>query len=403
MNVIYEKLETPVKYEYDVLVAGGGVAGIAAALAAARQGSKVVLVEKQFILGGLATAGLVTIYLPLCDGQGIQVSYGIAEELLRLSILHGYENEEEYPYPKHWLENGTIEEKSKVRFCAQYNPHLFAIEVEELLKKENIEILYGTNVSAVYKEKQKITHIVIENKSGRSAIKVKSVVDATGDADVCVLAGEETALFEQKNVLAAWYYHVGKDGYRLNKLGFADVPDEDNEADKVELFCTKRFQGIDGDELSEMVQLAHAVTLADILKCRENDVSFLPTTIPTMPQVRMTRRIKGNYEIKTSDEKKEFSDSIGIIGNWKKRGPVYEIPFTALYGKRIKNLITAGRCISAKDAMWDVTRVIHACAVTGEAAGTAAAICDDFSKMDISKLQKALKEKGCKLFYNECY
>lgn len=67
-------------YECDVLVAGGGVAGIAAALAAARGGAKVILLEKAFMLGGLATAGLVTIYLPLCDGMGRQVSFGLAEE-----------------------------------------------------------------------------------------------------------------------------------------------------------------------------------------------------------------------------------------------------------------------------------------------------------------------------------
>ena len=111
MKVINETLQTPVKYEYDVVVAGGGIAGIAAALGAARQGAKVALLEKQFLLGGLATAGLITIYLPLCDGNGNQVSFGIAEELLHLSILHGYEDESDYPRP--WLENGTKEEKIK--------------------------------------------------------------------------------------------------------------------------------------------------------------------------------------------------------------------------------------------------------------------------------------------------
>lgn len=81
-----EKLHTEVINEYDVAVCGGGFAGISAALAAARQGKKTVIFEKQYILGGLGTAGIVTIYLPLCDGMGHQVSFGIAEELLRLSI-----------------------------------------------------------------------------------------------------------------------------------------------------------------------------------------------------------------------------------------------------------------------------------------------------------------------------
>ena len=97
------------------------------------------------------------------------------------------------------------------------------------------------------------------------------------------------------------------------------------------------------------------------------------------------------------DERKEFEDSVGIISNWKKRGPIYEIPFAALHGTKIKNLITAGRCISAEDAMWDVTRVIPACAVTGEAAGTAAALTDDFESLDVSMLQSSLKKAGVKL------
>ena len=84
---------------YDVAVCGGGIAGISAALAAAREGKKVILFEKQYMLGGLGTAGLVTIYLPLCDGYGHQVSFGIAEELLKLSITHGAEAR----YPANWL------------------------------------------------------------------------------------------------------------------------------------------------------------------------------------------------------------------------------------------------------------------------------------------------------------
>ena len=84
----------------DVAVCGGGVAGISAALAAARLGKRVILFEREYILGGLGTSGLVTIYLPLCDGYGRQVSFGIAEELLRLSIKHGAEDR----YPANWLD-----------------------------------------------------------------------------------------------------------------------------------------------------------------------------------------------------------------------------------------------------------------------------------------------------------
>lgn len=78
----------------------------------------------------------------------------------------------------------------------------------------------------------------------------------------------------------------------------------------------------------------------------------------------------------------------------KKRGPVYEVPFRTLYSKKIKNLIVAGRCTSVNETLWDVMRVIPCCAVTGQAAGTAAAITDDFSTLDVTVLQNKLKQNG---------
>ena len=86
-----------------------------------------------------------------------------------------------------------------------------------------------------------------------------------------------------------------------------------------------------------------------------------------------------------------------VIGNWKRPGPSYEIPFEALYSDQIKNLAVAGRCIGVTDDMWDVTRVIPACAVTGQAAGTAAALFDDFGRADIRLLQQTLSAAGVRL------
>lgn len=127
----------------------------------------------------------------------------------------------------------------------------------------------------------------------------------------------------------------------------------------------------------------------------------MPVTIATIPQIRMTRRIVGRYTLDTADDRKEFEDSIGMIGNWRKRGPVYEVPFRSLYGSKVKNLITAGRNISSTDAMWDVTRVIPVCAVTGEAAGVAASLTDDFKALDVALLQQKLTDAGVRLFYDQ--
>ena len=108
----------------------------------------------------------------------------------------------------------------------------------------------------------------------------------------------------------------------------------------------------------------------------------------------MTRRIVGEYEIKKEEVHKYFEDSIGLIPSWRERGPIFEVPFSTMYNSKVKNLICAGRCTSADNVMWDLLRAIPCCAVTGQAAGTAAAMTDDFTSLDVIKLQQQLVKDG---------
>lgn len=398
--MIKECIETKIVDSCDVLVAGGGFGGISAALAAARQGKKVILLEKEYILGGLGTAGIVTIYLPLCDGLGHQISFGIVEELFRLSISMGAEDR----YPDNWLDSDDESRRNirNKRFEVRYNPSLFAMLVEKLLIENGVEILYGTYAVAAHKENDKITAVMVENKSGRQAIAVKSVVDATGDADIAKFAEAPTATFGKGNVLAAWYYRYGKDGYNLQMLGCCDVPDEESrDGNKVQRLVDRRFSGLDGKEISEQTIMSHTSTLNDIKKRRADDPTLIPTMIATIPQLRMTRRIDGEYVLDESEVHTYFEDSIGMVSDWRKRGPAFEVPFRTLYSAKVKNLICAGRCTSVTDRMWDIMRVIPCCAVTGEAAGTAAALTDDFSALDVKVLQQKLVEKGVKLHLSD--
>lgn len=377
----------------DVLVCGGGFAGISAALASARHGKKTILIEKQFLLGGLGTAGLVTIYLPLCDGKGKQVTFGIAEELFKLSISLGADDR----YPENWLDFDDVSKRTEKdkRFEVQYNPQLFAILVEQLLEEAGVQILYGSYAVDVNKNGDRIQDVIIENKSGRQKIKVKSVVDATGDCDIAHFSGVKTEVFQQGNVLAAWYYYMDETGYHLNTLGVADIPDEQKTKDnQVRMLHSNRFSGLDGDEISYMTKLSHQAVLNDILERKRTGSMVVPTSIATIPQIRMTRRIVGEYTLHDSEQHTYFEDSIGMISNWRKRGPVYEIPYSALYSKDVRNLIVAGRCISVTDSMWDISRVIPSCAVTGQAAGLAAAMTDDFLTLDVKELQKVLETSG---------
>ena len=150
-----------------------------------------------------------------------------------------------------------------------------------------------------------------------------------------------------------------------------------------------------------MIQQAHRIVLDRALQSRSTDDSYEIVTLPAMLQVRMSRRIVGQYTMDDSELHKEFSDSVGLISNWKKRGPVYEIPFATLFNARVCNLITAGRCISVTDPMWDISRVIPPCAVTGQAAGTAAAMTDDFASLPVGELQARLRSAGVKLHESE--
>ena len=376
--------------EYEIAVCGGGFAGIAAALAAARCGKKVILFEKQYILGGLGTSGLITIYLPLCDGYGHQVSFGIAEELLKLSITYGAEA----LYPDNWLDNKGPRTENDNRYMVEYNAQLFAILVEKLLIENGVDILYGSYVVDAKTEDKKITSLYVENKSGRTEYRINSVVDATGDCDIAEFAGAPTETFKQGNVLAAWYFYTDENGYKMRQLGASDIPEEERKGSVRKPLIPRRFTGLDGKEISEMVYLSHQTTLQDWLKRRAQNENTVISTLATIPQIRMTRKLVGEYELSHTEVHTFFEDSIGMVANWRKRGPVFEVPFRTLYCRDIKNLIVAGRSTSVNETLWDVMRVIPCCAVTGEAAGTAAAMTDDFSSLNVKELQEVLRKNG---------
>ena len=413
-SVIEPARNTEIVLSCDVLVAGAGIAGMAAAIAAARNGANVVLLEREYGLGGMATLGLVTIYLPLCDGEGRQLIFGLGEELLRLSIAHGAEA----AYPKAWLENGTPEERIRTRYVTQFNPHLFALNAEKLMCELGITILYGSTAVGAVKDGDRIAAVLIENKSGRSAIRARSVIDCTGDADICHLAGAPTVLYGKGNGLANWYYYFSEGKISLKMFGLADIapsqkmikPEEKSNVVPADtamvesLDRSMRFSGVDGFELSRVVLTGHRKMYEDILIHKAAEQDYVPTQASSIPLVRMSRRLAGAYTMDESEEKTHMKDSIGMTGDWRRRGPAFELPYGTLYTAEVPNLLVAGRDISVTDAMWDITRVIPPCAVTGEAAGTAAALAcgaadvpADFPALDVSTLQAKLTAQGVRL------
>ena len=426
---MYKDAETP-----DVVVAGGGIAGCAAALAAARNGARVLLIEKQTLLGGLATAGLITYYLPLCDGEGTQMSYGIAEEFLHLSVQHHPEKD----IPDCWrkktaespcgaeasdggLDPALADARRKYRYETRFSPGYLALLLEEQLRQAGVRILYDTRICWVQMRAVEtepdgcggvVEALLIENEDGRSAVNGKTFIDATGSAALFRYAGAPVRDHGQGNILASWYYYLKDGRHILREIGAApsimedpfDAFDGPAGADGGGADPDKRrrswYAGTDGESVSDFIAATHERILAD-LRAGDREVTILPT----MPQLRMTRCLVGAYALQETENDVSFADSIGMCGDWRKRGMRYEIPYRCLYSEKTANLWAAGRCISTDDGMWDISRVIPPCAVTGEAAGTAAALTAKKGPagraIPYEALAAALRAQGQRLTFGE--
>ena len=388
----------PVWSAYDVIVVGGGIAGVAAAVAAARNGASVCLLEKEGALGGLATLGLVTVWLPLCDGRGHQVIGGLPEELLQLSVADLREDNATARFrgiPACWLPSGDPDQRRQTRYAVSFNPTSYLLALEELVLREGVTLLYDTRVCAVRRTRDRISHVIVETKAGRGALACCAVVDATGDADVCHLAGEATESLDT-NVLAGWFYHLQQDGLHLNPL--THRYDATGQRDGAE---GPFFRGDDPVHVTRQILGSRGMIRQRLEELRqrhpEDDVQ--PVLVPTIACFRMTRRLVGSFSLAAEHVHTWFDDAVGLTGDWRQRGPVYAIPWRSLRGVHNRNLLTAGRCISVDSTAWDVLRVIPPCAVTGTAAGTGAAMAaitsdGDLTRLPVAALQRRLTEQG---------
>jgi hypothetical protein len=397
MNAIPEPArQTPVIAHYDVLVVGGGIAGVAAAVAAARCSAKVGLIERYCGLGGLATLGNVVLWLPLCDGRGNQVVGGLGEELLKLSVA---ELPRDYPGarlqrpPECWQPGGEVSLRARRRYRAGFNPAAYMLALEELVTAGGVEVHYDTRFCAVAQNAGRITHVIVENKSGRSAIACGTVVDATGDADVCFAAGERTVSLDS-NVPAAWFYTLGSGELRLHLLSNHYCP-QAGKADAQGPF----FRGDSAADVTGHILHSRRLVrdkLAELrLAAKGQDVQLLMPA--AMACFRMTRRLEGAFTLGHHHVHRWLDQVIGLTGDWRKAGPVYAIPLGCLRGRSL-NLLAAGRCISADSTVWDAVRAIPPCAVTGQAAGVGAALAssrnEGIGDVPYDALRRKLLEQG---------
>jgi hypothetical protein len=390
--------QLPLTGDYDVIVAGGGVAGVAAAIAAARLGVRVCIVERYCALGGLATLGNVTMWLPLCDGRGNQVVGGLGEELLRLSVAGLKEESSTARFkrvPTCWEPGGSRDERKEARYRADFNPAAYMLELEKLVVELGVDLMYDTRLCAVLREEERVSHVILENKSGRIALACRTLVDATGDADVCFLAGEDTVSLDS-NVLAGWFYTLAKGELRLHQLSNRYSRHADTHESEGPF-----FRGDDAVHVSNhLIQTRERVRgLLDEIRAKQPTEDVQPLMPATLACFRMTRRLDSGFALGEEHQHQWFDDTIGLTGDWREPGPVYAIPLACLKGTRNRNLLAAGRCISVANSAWDALRSIPPCVVTGEAAGTAAALAvhntgGDLGALGYSALRSQLVDQG---------
>ena len=382
----------------DVAVIGGGVAGAAAALQAARSGKKTVLIEKTVLLGGLATTGLIYIYLPLCDGNGRQVTFGICEELIKLSLKYGPGD-----IPENW-QSGRNSEEAK-RYRCIFSPAAFMLALDEVLQDAGVEIWLDTLVcGAEVDGNSNLKTVIVENKSGRGSINAARFIDASGDCDVARHAG--ASCLSAENYLAMWAleYNILQKTNPFNTLaehvnmftggyypeGRPDMPEK------------HKYNGLSGRMVSDFVLEGRRLLREHYQKIYASGdgdrKNVFPLKLPAMAQFRKTFCIQGQTVLQPVQHGQYFEDSIGMAADWRKPGFVWEIPYGTLVPLKVNNLLAAGRCTSSAGDAWEVTRVIPAAALTGQIAGLAAALSIDenvgTAQLDVKLLQKNIVNCG---------
>ncbi len=375
----------------DVLVVGGGPAGVAAAIAARRAGAEVTLVERYNHFGGLWTGGLVLIVIGHMVKGPKQVCMGVGEEMMRR--LEKYE--------------GGIMNRGPGR-----NPTVDAEALKfvmlDMIQEAGVKVfLHCWGVDAVM-DGGAVRGAVFESKSGRQAILAKNVVDATGDGDLFAAAG---AAFEHRS------YNIGL----VSRIGNLDKVDqtvaEKNRKPRglgsptpipgvnwVNMRGPER-DGLDVAELTRLEMNHRRHIWESVQKLRKTPGYEKVSLLETGPQlgVRITRTLTGVKTLAVDDIRKgkRCADVVAVGGFTKPTGDEWHIPYGVLVPKKVDNLLASGRCISAALKTADAIRLIPVCFATGHAAGVAAAVAakDGCTPRDaeVPKIQKILKQQDAYL------
>jgi hypothetical protein len=361
--------------EYDVVVVGAGVAGCAAALETARAGYKTALVEKTVLLGGMATAGLISFHVNLCDGHGHQIVHGMGEEMVRLSLKYGPGE-----IPAGWP-GGPPGERRKP-YAVWFSPASLVLALDEALVEAGVVLWVDTLACLPLVSQGRVVGVEVENKSGHGTLLSKCVIDASGDADIAYRAG--APCITEDNWMSIWTVQASAESApqtvtlpgrvpQVGMLRLGAVPTGKRQPEGV-----PKLLGTKGEQVTRYMQetwrLLREYYRAQYASGKFDRQSLYPITLPAMAQFRTTRRIVGRETMTDGQHGLHRPDAIGLVADWRKAGYVWEIPYGTLLPRRVTGLLVAGRCISSEGDAWEVTRVIPPAALTGQVAGLAAGL-----------------------------
>jgi hypothetical protein len=262
-----------------------------------------------------------------------------------------------------------------------FSPAAFVLAIDEALEAAGVHLWLDTLACRPLVTDGLARGVEVENKSGRGLLTAACIVDATGDADLLHRAGAATA--EGLNWLSYWG-HL----FSLPELRKAVEAGNEKRINEILLFTlgadnagrgqppgAPRFRGIDGAEVSRFVLAGRRLLREKLARDQAAGLdrrTHFPELLPAMAQFRTTRRILGQEGLGPGQHDTRFETSIGLTGDWRKAGPIWEIPYGALVPRGVRGMLAAGRCIDSADDAWEVLRVIPPAALTGQIAGMAA-------------------------------
>jgi len=420
--------QVPVVKRADLVVVGGGPAGISAAVAGARNGLSTVLLERYPYLGGLASGGMVVVLDDMCNGSEISVRGLCTEMIERMEHMglcvvppEAERRSSEQLYRK-WARWGVFDFQSREKpqaicYAAAFDPDGYKRAANAMVAESGVHLRLHSWFSSAIVEDGAIKGVICETKSGRQAIMGSVVIDTTGDLDVAAAAG---AANEQGKYIITTVFRLGNVDTAAAERFEYEQPEAfaaiDREAKRLIGGCWEKWwlktplpgivwcncphmpnlNGLEVEDLTKAEYAGRARIEALVAYAREKVPGFeKAVVVDVAPQVgiRQTRMLRGRYVMTKEDvvQRRYFEDTVA-------RGRDYYYPYRSFLPREVANLLIAGRHYSAEPAAQRISREIPPCMAMGEATGVAAALGLEANvpveSVNIAKLRERLRAQG---------